>query len=135
MRFKSLMVLVRTYFIWHVIMECYVEKSGTWSRVYFISFYICSLVLICVITAFIIDTYIFRMEYKMKITKEKESTWFSRIMVLKENEINDHFCIKKEVARNNNVSCGEISYIYTGTKQKTRKQMEKLLYYLHKHDT
>ena len=73
----------------------------------------------------------------MKITKEKESTWFSRIMVLKENEMNDNFCIKKEVTRNNNLygqSYGEISYIYTGTKKKTRKQMEKLLYYLHVHD-
>ena len=119
---------------WHVIMECYVEKRGIWSRVYFISFYICSLVLICVITAFIIDTYIFRMEYKMKVTKEKESAWFSRIMVLKENELNDYISVKKEVSRNNNVSCGEISYIYTGNKQKTRKQMEKLLYHLHVHD-
>ena len=74
------------------------------------------------------------MEYKMEVTKEKESAWFSRIMVLKENELNGHICIKKEKVRNNNVSCGEISYIYTGTKQKTRKQMEKLLYHLHLHD-
>ena len=70
----------------------------------------------------------------MKVTKEKESAWFSRIMVLKENELNDYISVKKEVSRNNNVSCGEISYIYTGNKQKTRKQMEKLLYHLHVHD-
>ncbi|XP_071945842.1 two pore channel protein 1-like [Antedon mediterranea] len=49
---------------WHIIMNGVAEVRSEWSRVYFIVFYLSSMVVVTIIIAFILEAFIFRMQYK-----------------------------------------------------------------------
>ncbi|XP_033106925.1 two pore calcium channel protein 1-like [Anneissia japonica] len=62
---------------WHITMSGVAEVKGEWSRVYFIVFYLSSMVVVTIIVAFILEAFIFRMQYKYNrgnTTEEKDNT-------------------------------------------------------------
>ena len=59
---------------WHIIMEGYASVSGSdWSRLFFMSFYLFTMVVVTIIVAFILEAFLFRIEYKQKMSKDEES--------------------------------------------------------------
>ncbi|XP_036385875.1 two pore calcium channel protein 1-like [Megalops cyprinoides] len=51
---------------WYITMEGVTSQTNHWSRLYFMSFYIITMVVMNVIVAFILDAFIFRMNYSRK---------------------------------------------------------------------
>ncbi|XP_063396225.1 two pore channel protein 1-like isoform X1 [Mytilus trossulus] len=52
---------------WFIIMEGYAHHVGEWSRVYFMLFYIVMMVVMNIVVAFILEQFLFRMQYNRKM--------------------------------------------------------------------
>ncbi|CAG2237789.1 TPCN1 [Mytilus edulis] len=52
---------------WFIIMEGYAHHIGEWSRVYFMLFYIVMMVVMNIVVAFILEQFLFRMQYNRKM--------------------------------------------------------------------
>lgn len=48
---------------WFIIMEGYAKHVGEWTRLYFMSFYIVMMVVMNIVVAFILEQFLFRMQY------------------------------------------------------------------------
>ena len=73
---------------WHVIMEAYVSVTGSdWSRLFFMSFYLFTMVVVTIIVAFILEAFLFRIEYKQKMSKEEELKVLSEEVSLNREDI------------------------------------------------
>jgi two pore calcium channel protein 1 len=74
-------------------MEGYKEATGNrFSRIFFFSFYITTLCLITIMIAFILDTFLFRMQYKRCMDKKTEEKMLRTQVSLSGDEID--FCYK-----------------------------------------
>ncbi len=59
---------------WYVIMEGYaITTGGDWSRSFFMSFYVFTMIVITIIVAFILEAFLFRIQYKRFLTKAEGS--------------------------------------------------------------
>ena len=59
---------------WYVIMEGFAVTSATaWSRLFFMSFYIFTMIVMTIIVAFILEAFLFRIQYKNFFSKEEGS--------------------------------------------------------------
>ncbi len=55
---------------WYVIMEGYaIATEKDWSRIFFMSFYVFTMIVITIIVAFILEAFLFRIQYKRFLTK------------------------------------------------------------------
>ncbi|RWS03249.1 two pore calcium channel protein 1-like protein [Dinothrombium tinctorium] len=52
---------------WYVLMDGYAYKTSEWSRLYFMFFYIITLIVITVVVAFVLDAFLFRIQYARKM--------------------------------------------------------------------
>jgi len=73
---------------WSIIMEAYatVTESG-WSRLYFIVFYLFTLVVLTIVVAAILEAFLFRIQYKKALKKEDESGHLSVLVTLSSSEL------------------------------------------------
>ena len=51
-------------------MDGYAAVATEWSRIYFMSFYITTMIVVTIIVAFILEAFLFRMQYKKKFGDE-----------------------------------------------------------------
>ena len=55
---------------WYVIMEGFAVTSATaWSRLFFMSFYIFTMIVMTIIVTFILEAFLFRVQYKQFLSK------------------------------------------------------------------
>jgi len=73
---------------WSIIMEAYatVTDSG-WSRLYFIVFYLFTLVVLTIVVAAILEAFLFRIQYKKALKKDDESSHLSVLVALSSSEL------------------------------------------------
>jgi len=57
---------------WFIIMEGFAFVAGDLSRIYFMSFYLFTMVVMTIIVAFILEAFLFRIQYKQTMNKEAE---------------------------------------------------------------
>merc|ERR1719186_515742 len=59
---------------WSIIMEAYVAVTGTeWTRLYFITFYLFTVVGMTIVVAAVLEAFLFRMQYKNALKKDDET--------------------------------------------------------------
>eukprot|EP00092_Neocalanus_flemingeri_P018250 GFUD01019751.1.p1 GENE.GFUD01019751.1~~GFUD01019751.1.p1 ORF type:complete len:800 (-),score=175.20 GFUD01019751.1:41-2440(-) len=59
---------------WSIIMEAHVTVTGSgWTRLYFITFYLFTLVVLTIVVAAVLEAFLFRIQYKKALKKEDES--------------------------------------------------------------
>ncbi len=75
-------------------MEGHTRMTSRYSRIYFIVFYLSTMILLNVIVAFILDTFLFRMKYKRTIDKNAEERLLRTEGFLSAEEIN--FCYHQD---------------------------------------
>ena len=57
---------------WFVIMEGYAIATGSdWSRIFFMSFYIFTMIVMTIIVAFILEAFLFRIQFKAYLSKHE----------------------------------------------------------------
>ena len=119
---------------WHVIMQGYATVTGTeFSRIFFMSFYLFTMVVVTIIVAFILEAFLFRIEYKRKMNKDEEIRVLSEIIFLSREEI---FFLDgvydqmgksgfKEFALEDNEETG---LEFEGIKRRTKEELQKMMY-------
>ena len=55
---------------WYVLMEGYAYSAGQWSRLYFMLFYLTTMLLLSIVVASVLDAFLFRISYKEQMSKE-----------------------------------------------------------------
>jgi len=58
---------------WYIVMEGYAWTVSHWSRLYFMTFYIVTMLLLSIVVASVLDGFIFRITYKQQMSKDDEN--------------------------------------------------------------
>ncbi|KAG8227869.1 hypothetical protein J437_LFUL008662 [Ladona fulva] len=73
---------------WFVIMEGYVAVTKSeWSRIYFMLFYLATMIVLTIIVASILEAFRFRIEYKRETSKTDEEKMLCQVVTLDWNEV------------------------------------------------
>ncbi|XP_042904176.1 two pore channel protein 1 isoform X1 [Parasteatoda tepidariorum] len=108
---------------WFIIMEGYALVVSQWTRLYFMSFYVVTMVVINIVVAFVLESFLFRIQYK-RATGDMDKDTLVRVDIgLNEQEID--FCRSKTYlskAQMKSFARDEISprIIYRGTRTRTK---------------
>ncbi|XP_033106926.1 two pore calcium channel protein 1-like [Anneissia japonica] len=119
---------------WHIIMNGIAEVNGGWSRLYFVVFYLSSMVVMTIVVAFILEAFIFRMRYEKKKHKKQPASADAEVefqYVLTKAEIKYHF----PDARNDEELSELMEEIRTwgkvtfnGTRERTKGDLERTMF-------
>ncbi|XP_071448178.1 two pore calcium channel protein 1-like [Hetaerina americana] len=78
---------------WFVIMEGYVAASNSqWSRIYFMIFYLVTMIVLTIIVASILEAFRFRIEYKKETSKTDEEKMLRQMVTLEWEEVQQWMC-------------------------------------------
>lgn len=108
---------------WFIIMSGYAAVSSEWSRIYFMIFYIITMVVINIVIAFVLEAFLFRIQYKRMMGDMDKDSLVKVDISLTREEID--YCYGK---RNQPVShlmsyvedIATSSVIYRGTRMRTK---------------
>ncbi|TRY69993.1 hypothetical protein TCAL_02815 [Tigriopus californicus] len=113
---------------WFVIMEGYAIVSGVeMSRVFFMAFYIFTMIVMTIIVAFILEAFLFRIQYKQYFSKEDEAKNLKVEVILTSEEI-------RQIAQARGGSIQDIAipsnsmFKFSGEKSRTKEQLQMLMY-------
>ena len=119
---------------WHITMEGYASVTETdWSRLFFTSFYLFTMVVVTIIVAFILEAFLFRIEYKEKMNKEEELKVLSESIKLNREEI---FFLDSIYEQQGKPGFKEFALEglddeglqLEGTKRRTKEELQKMMY-------
>ena len=121
---------------WHIIMEGYAQVTGSdWSRIFFMTFYLFTMVVVTIIVAFILEAFLFRIEYKQKMNKDEEMKQLSEVITLNREEI---FFLDSTYEEMGKVGFKEFALEsiepnqdgleFKGTKRRTKEELQKMMY-------
>jgi two pore calcium channel protein 1 len=80
---------------WYVIMEGYAltTKGGDWSRIFFMSFYVFSMVVVTIVVAFILEAFLFRIQYKRFLSKTEGRSFPGRLFTFRQYSCKENIAI------------------------------------------
>lgn len=119
---------------WFIIMEGYASVTGTdWSRIYFMSFYLFTMVVVTIIVAFILEAFLFRIQYKQRMNKDEEIKVLSEIISLDREEV---FYLDSIYEKGGKSGFKEFAIDdldqtgieFVGTKKRTKEELQKMMY-------
>merc|ERR1719369_1530037 len=118
---------------WFIIMEGYASVTGDWSRIFFMSFYLFTMVVVTIIVAFILEAFLFRIQYKQRMNKDEELKVLSEIISMDKEEVFylDSIYEKggktgfKDFAIDN---LDQTGIEFVGTKKRTKEELQKMMY-------
>jgi len=119
---------------WFIIMEAYASVTGTdWSRVFFMVYYLFTMVVVTIIVTFILEAFLFRIEYKKTMDKDDEIKKLSTNIALNREEVFFLDSIYEKGGKKgfkdfaiDNVDQTGIEFI--GTKGRTKEELQKMMY-------
>ena len=119
---------------WFIIMEAYASVTATeWSRVFFMVYYLFTMVVVTIIVTFILEAFLFRIEYKKTMDKDDEIKRLSTNIALDREEVFFLDGIYEKGGRKgfkefaiDTVDQTGIEFI--GTKRRTKEELQKMMY-------
>ena len=119
---------------WFIIMEAYASVTATeWSRVFFMVYYLFTMVVVTIIVTFILEAFLFRIEYKKTMHKDDEIKRLSTNIALDREEVFFLDGIYEQGGRKgfkefaiDTVDQTGIEFI--GTKRRTKEELQKMMY-------
>lgn len=121
---------------WHIIMEGYASVSGSdWSRLFFMSFYLFTMVVVTIIVAFILEAFLFRIEYKQKMNKDDELKVLSEEVSLNREEIFFLDSVYDQKGKSGfkefaleSMDQNQNELEFKGVKRRTKEELQKMMY-------
>jgi len=130
---------------WQVIMEGFVILYSPWCRAYFMLYYLVTMIMITIVIAFVLEAFLFRIQYKTKLGSIEQDTKIIADVNLSQNEyeycmLTERLCDQTEerwrkmsifiesggeLPRNNNI---ETIHCFHGEKLRTKFLFSLLLY-------
>ncbi|XP_037502999.1 two pore channel protein 1 [Rhipicephalus sanguineus] len=110
---------------WFIIMDGYAAVTSEFSRLFFMSFYLITMIVLQIVVAFVLEAFIFRIQYKMKIGKESKEDNLVRVeTTMSRAEL--QFCsVPPELSRNPqpliyDVDSSSQKLVFRGVRWKTK---------------
>ena len=116
---------------WFITMEGHTIVTGTdWSRLFFMGFYVFTMIVMTIIVAFILEAFLFRIQYKSFLTKEEEKKKLTHEVLLSGAEIQNMIMHSSTVEDPSTVSQIKIgmNYKFIGYKSRTKEQLQLMMY-------
>ncbi|XP_040579006.1 two pore channel protein 1 [Lepeophtheirus salmonis] len=111
---------------WFVIMEGFAHVKNESSRLFFMVFYLFTMIVMTIIVAFILEAFLFRIQYKECLTKEDEIKKLMTEVVISSDEVNDY--IRKGQSSNQTPVLPNAVFRFNGYKSRTKTQLQQLMY-------
>lgn len=113
---------------WFIIMNAYAYVASQSSRLYFMIFYLFTMVVLTIVVASVLEAFRFRIQYKRQTTKREEEKMLHEELIIDWNEISNiihdfHFM---ETIRGHLVVGGSSAFI--GRRPRTRDVLQKRMY-------
>lgn len=121
---------------WYIIMEGVTSQTSHWARLYFMVFYIVTMVVITIIIACILDAFVFRMNYCRKnkdaedekgITLEEEVGREELTGILRHAQTNDEKSQLRKLLSNLQAS-EAASVVFVGKRSQTKSDLSRKMY-------
>lgn len=113
---------------WFIIMEGYAFVVGEWSRSFFMTFYVFTMIVMTIIVAFILEAFLFRIQYKEFLTKQDEVKKLSAEIHLSGEEIGAMMANRGDANSNGERIRSNASFPFIGHKSRTKEQLQRLMY-------
>ena len=116
---------------WYITMEGHAIVFETdWSRAFFMTFYVFTMIVMTIIVAFILEAFLFRIQYKSFLSKEEEKKKFSIEVILTGAEIQNMIMHSSTLEDPTTVAAIQIgsNYKFIGCKSRTKEQLQLLMY-------
>ncbi|XP_018417245.1 PREDICTED: two pore calcium channel protein 1 [Nanorana parkeri] len=121
---------------WYIIMEGVTSQTSHWARLYFMVFYIVTMVVITIIVACILDAFVFRMNYGRKnkdaedekgITLEEEVGREELAVILRHTQSNDEKTQLRKLLSHLQAS-EAASVVFVGRRSQTKSDLSRKMY-------
>ncbi|KAL1440764.1 hypothetical protein MTO96_009300 [Rhipicephalus appendiculatus] len=110
---------------WFIIMDGYAAVTSEFSRLFFMSFYLITMIVLQIVVAFVLEAFIFRIQYKSKIGKESKEDNLVRVETTM-SRVELQFCsVPPELSRNPqplvyDVDSSSQKLVFRGVRWKTK---------------
>jgi len=113
---------------WYVIMDGYAAKTNNeWSRAYFMIFYIFTMIVMTIIVAFILEAFLFRIQFTEFLTRQEEIKKMTAEITLNAEEL--LMLVQRNGSADQYPNISQMtSYKFIGNKTRTKEQLQSLMY-------
>lgn len=115
---------------WFIIMNAYASISNTYSRVYFMMFYLFTMIVLTIVVASVLEAFRFRIQYKKQTSKRDEE------QMLHEEVIIDWSSLQRQIQDIKLLESLQMDFIvggvvsYIGRRRRTREVLQRHMYSL-----
>ncbi|RUS82903.1 hypothetical protein EGW08_009326 [Elysia chlorotica] len=115
---------------WYIIMEGYAHVFSEWVRVYFMLFYIVMMVVMNIVVAFVLESFMFRINYRrqMQLDTIDDDGVYKEEVVLSENEMHMVNVLSCPLTGDFIASSEAGSYVFKGESQRSREDFSLRMY-------
>lgn len=113
---------------WFIIMNAYASVSNPYSRLYFMLFYLFTMVVLTIVVASVLEAFRFRIQYKKQTSKRDEE------QMLHENVIVDWYSLQRQVGDSKLLESLQVDFVvggvcaYIGRRRRTREVLQRHMY-------
>lgn len=113
---------------WFIIMDAFASVAGPWSRIFFMLFYLFTMVVLTIVVASVLEAFRFRIQYKRQTSKRDEEQMLHEEVIVEwsglTSQVQDPKLLEQlqDDFRIGGVSC------YIGRRRRTRDVLQKHMY-------
>ncbi|GJQ79890.1 hypothetical protein Trydic_g18337 [Trypoxylus dichotomus] len=113
---------------WFIIMDAFASVAGPWSRIFFMSFYLFTMVVLTIVVASVLEAFRFRIQYKKQTSKRDEEQMLQEEVVVEWSALVGQVQDAKQLEQlQDDFRVGGVS-CYIGRRRRTREVLQKHMY-------
>ncbi|KRT86811.1 ion channel, partial [Oryctes borbonicus] len=113
---------------WFIIMDAFASEAGPWSRIFFMSFYLFTMVVLTIVVASVLEAFRFRIQYKKQTSKRDEEQMLHEEVVVEWSALIGQLQDAKQLEQlQDDFRVGGVS-CYIGRRRRTREVLQKHMY-------
>lgn len=113
---------------WFIIMDAFASVAGPWSRIFFMSFYLFTMVVLTIVVASVLEAFRFRIQYKKQTSKRDEEQMLHEEVIVEWTTLASQVQDTKQLEQlQDDFRVGGVS-CYVGRRRRTREVLQKHMY-------
>lgn len=113
---------------WFIVMDAYASVAHPASRIYFMLFYLFTMVVLTIVVASVLEAFRFRIQYKKQTSKRDEEQMLHEDVSIDWNRLSCHLQDPKELESLQNDFVVDGVTCYVGRRRRTREVLQKRMY-------
>lgn len=113
---------------WFVIMDGFAAVAGAWSRVFFMLFYLFTMVVLTIVVASVLEAFRFRIQYKKQTSKRDEEQMLHEEVIVEWSALVAQVQDAKQLEQLQDDFRGDGVTCYVGRRRRTREVLQRHMY-------